>query len=61
MSEECEHKFVFLRTAKWLADQGGYNTGYNRVDTFFCEHCLEYKTVEQKGYYRESPEWYRGE
>jgi hypothetical protein len=62
MSEAaCEHKFVHLRTAKWTDDSGGYSTGYFRVDTFFCEQCLQYKRIKQEGYHRGHPEWYKGE
>jgi hypothetical protein len=57
--QECPHKFVFLRSAKWKDDSGSYNTGYFRVDTFFCERCLKYKEIKQSDYARDTPTWYK--
>ena len=56
-----EHKFVHLRTAKWIGNDGGYSTQFIRVDTFFCERCLDQKEVRKETYSRDTPEWYRGE
>lgn len=58
-TEICTHKFVFLRTAKWTDDAGGYNTRFIRVDTFFCEKCLEQKEVRKEDFARDTPDWYR--
>ncbi len=55
----CEHRFVFLRSVKWTDDSGSYNTHFFRVDTFFCEKCLEQKEVKKDEYSRETPNWYK--
>jgi hypothetical protein len=62
MSEEekCEHQFEFLRTAKWIDNNGGYNSCFCRVDTFFCSKCLEQKEVKKEDWKRDTPDWYRG-
>jgi hypothetical protein len=57
----CEHKFVFLRTAKWTDDGESYNTKFVRKDTFFCEKCLLEKCVHKHDVCRDTPDWYRGE
>lgn len=57
--ENCKHKFVFLRTSRSTDDSGAYNTKFTRVDTFFCEHCLEYKEVKKEEWSRDTPAWYR--
>ena len=59
--ECCEHKFVFLRTAKWIENNGGYNTQFFRKDTFFCEKCLEEKFIHNHDVCRETPSWYKGD
>lgn len=55
----CDHKFIFLRTAKWIESTGGYNTQFVRVDTFFCEKCLKQEEKRQEDYKRDTPSWYR--
>ena len=54
----CQHRFVLLRSARWT-ESGGYNTRFCRLDTFFCEACLEQKEVPKDEYARETPDWYR--
>lgn len=55
---DCDHQFVFLRTAKW--EEGtGYHSTFHRVDTFFCQKCLLQKEVERKATARDTPDWYR--
>lgn len=42
-AKPCGHKWVFLRKSET------YEVGYRKWahdDTFFCEKCLEYKTVQ---------------
>lgn len=53
----CEHKFVHFETFK-SRESGIYQTGWKRVDRFFCEKCLEYKDVEQMEWSRDKPIWY---
>lgn len=61
MASNCEHSFVFLRTAKFTDSNGvSYNTKYTRIDYYFCERCLEYKEVRKEDWQREAPDWYRG-
>lgn len=57
--QECNHKYRFLRTAKKVDNDGGYNTHYIRIDYFYCEQCLHYKEVKQETYSRDTPDWYR--
>lgn len=59
-AEPCDHKFTFLRTAKKVDGSGSYHSHFVRIDTFFCEKCLEQKTVRKEEYSRETPEWYLG-
>jgi hypothetical protein len=53
-----EHKWVHINTA-YSQESRGYNTDWNRHDTYFCEKCLEQKTVTKTECSREKPEWYR--
>lgn len=58
----CEHKFVHLDTIKRKIDEyPSYGNTYIRIDTFYCEKCLETKEVKKEKYvgYRGSiPDWY---
>jgi hypothetical protein len=54
-------RWVFLRTAKWVDDSGGYQSRFLRVDTFYCDGCLEQKEVKREEYSRDTPDWYRGD
>lgn len=56
----CDHKFVFLRSAKRTGNAGHYNTHFIRVDAFFCERCLECKEIRKEDFARETPDWYLG-
>jgi len=56
---QCEHKFEFLRTAKWTDYSGSFNTGFFRIDTFYCTKCLEQKEVKKSELVRDTPDWYR--
>ena len=53
-----EHKWVHINTA-YSKENCGYNTGWYRHDTYFCEKCLEQKTVTKTEYSRDMPEWYK--
>lgn len=56
---DCEHKFVHLDTNKKWESTGGYGQYYyKRIDTFFCEKCLEYKDKLKETYSRERPDWF---
>lgn len=58
VAKDCEHKFVFLRSAKW-SDASGHTVHYTRIDMFFCEKCLERRQIRNEDYKREPPDWYR--
>lgn len=45
MMEQCEHRFIHLRTGG--TEEIGYRQ-WARVDIFFCEKCLMQKRVSEK-------------
>ena len=45
--EQCEHKWVHL-TTDYQRESNGYVAHYTRQDTFYCEKCLQQKTVDKK-------------
>ena len=54
MSNNCEHKWVFLRKSDT------YEYGYRKWywdDVFFCEKCLEQKTIQNEVKERKSHAW----
>lgn len=53
----CEHKFIHLETHK-NREIGIYNHIWRRVDTFYCEKCLEYKDAVRSESARDKPDWY---
>jgi hypothetical protein len=62
MSNDCEHKWVHLSTnCRKEQSTHGYGCEYRREDIFFCEKCLERKTVSERKYVNsgeEKPMWY---
>lgn len=64
---DCEiHDFVFLRTGKVKEkikipnkEPGQPDTQFRRMDTFYCQHCLRYTTMERKEMSTKVPDWYR--
>lgn len=54
---EHEHKFVHLET-KRSTKMSNYQSGWTRIDTFFCEKCLVYKDKKQEEWSRDKPSWY---
>ena len=56
---ECEHVFRHLETVRWTNDSGNYNTGFFRVDRFYCEKCLFGREVSKSACQRDTPDWYR--
>ncbi len=57
MNNNCEHKFVYLDTKK-SNEYNGFVFHYIRIDTFYCEKCLEYKDKKQETHSRERPDWW---
>ena len=54
----CEHKWVYQCT-DYKYDRGGYGNQYTKIDTYYCEKCLERKEIIAKDEYsREIPYWY---
>lgn len=66
MSEQPdhEHKWVHIETKKVRATRGsiGYGSGedWRRTDLFFCEHCLQQKSVTRTESWvvEKEPEWW---
>lgn len=58
VNHRCEHRFVHLRTSRRSDCTGGYTTKFTLVDFFFCERCLEEKSVKKEEYSRDTPEWF---
>jgi len=56
--KKCDHKFVHLDTNTWTDTSGAYQIGWFRIDRFFCEKCLEEKSVKKEEWARDKPEWY---
>ncbi len=57
-TEDCEHKFVYIDSKKWIS-RGGYRPfEYTKVNRFFCEKCLQTKEIERKEVSWGEPDWY---
>jgi len=55
----CEHKWVFQESS-YSHSLGGYNDTFDRVDTYYCEKCLEIKEINAKHENsRGTPYWYK--
>lgn len=60
MENNCEHKWVYQCT-DYKCDRGGYASQYTKIDTYYCERCLEQKEIIAKDVSsREKPYWYQG-
>ncbi len=65
-ANDCEHKFVHLGTKKIPAERPSFGFSpakdWERIDVFFCEKCLEKKTIKEVGswlvYLDRPPEWW---
>lgn len=66
MKPDCEHKYIHLETKKTSAERPsfGYSAAvdWERIDIFYCEKCLEKKTIKQVGFWLDfqdkPPEWW---
>ncbi|MDD3137559.1 MAG: beta-glucosidase [Lachnospiraceae bacterium] len=57
-SIQCAHKWNHINTA-YNSASTGWGTDWERHDTYYCEKCLEQKTLTKTENCREMPEWYR--
>ena len=55
----CEHKWVFQESS-YKHSFGNCNDVFERIDTYYCEKCLEQKEIIAKQESaRSSPYWYK--
>lgn len=54
---ECEHKWIHMNSA-YKYDSAGYMTRFKKIDTFFCEKCLEQRNTVKEDTSRDTPDWY---
>ena len=55
----CEHKWVFQESS-YSRSSGGYNDTFDRIDSYYCEKCLELKEKNTKHENaRCTPYWYK--
>jgi hypothetical protein len=58
----CSHQFAHLETRKKediVADEkGNPQYYYQRIDIFYCQKCLEYKTKMLKEISQKPPNWF---
>ena len=62
-SAPCQHKYIHLGTNKTegFSSCGGFylDQEWKRSDNFYCERCLDYKTIVQRSPGDdEKPDWY---
>lgn len=58
--KECNHDYEYL-SSDYRRVEGTYKNNYQQTDTFYCRHCLEYKSVIARNEdERYMPEWYKG-
>ena len=55
----CVHVFHHQETRRWTDYSGNYNTGFYRVDRYYCEKCLHVEEKTQTAHTRDTPDWYR--
>lgn len=58
---KCKHKFNILDTICTKKEERNFNY-FVRVDIFYCEKCLEQKTIkkqEQFALYQSIPDWFK--
>lgn len=56
----CEHKWVY-QVSDYKFESGRHNNTFMRIDTYYCEKCLEIKDVitkQEDSYIK--PYWYKG-
>lgn len=55
---DCDHKFVHLNTICNYEYAGYKNSYFSRIDTFFCQKCLQYKEKKFQSSGEKYPEWW---
>jgi hypothetical protein len=59
--QPCEHKWVYQGSDYYYSLNGVYNGTFKKIDTYYCEKCLEIKEIVTK---EEDctgrPYWYKG-
>ena len=57
----CEHKWVFQGSDYEKRERNRYENIYKKIDTYYCEKCLEIKEIISKDENSEKkPYWYKG-
>lgn len=57
---QCNHKWVFQDSIYYCQYSCYGNSEYKRIDTYYCEKCLEQKEILAKcECSREKPYWYK--
>jgi len=54
---ECKHKFVFKNSDGYWTNDGRNSVRYYHVDNYFCEKCLEEKSVDKRHWCIDSERW----
>jgi hypothetical protein len=55
-----EHKWVY-QDSDYKFERGAYNHSYTKIDTYYCENCLEIKDIIAKHEdCRDKPYWFKG-
>ena len=60
VKQPCEHKWIFQRS-DFSQERAGYsNYHFKRIDTYFCEKCLEVKEIigKEESYLEKKPYWF---
>lgn len=60
VADECQHRWRHMASQKFKDADNGYLCRHVRIDTFFCEVCLEQKDVKKEEWSRKTPDWYKG-
>lgn len=59
--DECEHKWVYQGSDYEKRERNRYENTYKKIDTYYCEKCLEIKEIVVKDEDSEKkPYWYKG-
>lgn len=62
VKQPCEHKWVFQCSDFQKGKRSQYKDYFKRIDTFYCEKCLEIKevVVKEEDTFGDKPYWYKG-
>ena len=58
----CEHKWVFQRSDFQRDKRSQYKDFFKRIDTYYCEKCLEVREVvaREEDMFSGKPYWFEG-